>query len=52
MLFKHYSKYVQGAVGADFKLSFWKKLRLLFCKKISVVFFNERLKKDGVNNAE
>lgn len=30
MTLKAYTPYVKGIVGADFKLTFWQKIRLLF----------------------
>lgn len=33
---KAFNSYIHGAVGTDIKLSFIQKIKLLFCKGISV----------------
>lgn len=49
MVLKSYSPYVRGIVGADFKLTLGQRLRLLFCKKLSVIFIEKwREKRKGV----
>lgn len=33
-----YSPYVNGAVGADIKLTLWQRIQILFCGGASVIF--------------
>ena len=41
-----YTPYVNGIVGQDFHLSFWQRLKILFCDGVTVVLLNEKLKKE------
>lgn len=36
------SPYITGVVGSDIKLSFKDKIKILFCKKLSVSFIGDR----------
>ena len=48
MKLKCYTPYVKGITGHDFKLSIVQRLRILFCRKLTVIFANERFEKKGV----
>lgn len=43
ILLKTESPFVEGIVGHDFKLSFWKRLQILFSSGVSVVFVSSDL---------
>lgn len=43
---KKYTPYVNGVVGADFRLSFLQRLKILFCRGITVILVDEKLSKE------
>lgn len=43
---KAYSPYIPGIAGADIKLTFKQKIKILFCKGVSVCI-GDAIKKDG-----
>ena len=43
---KGYTPYVNGVVGYDFRLSFLQRLKILFCRSISVILVDEKLRKE------
>lgn len=43
---KGYTPYVNGVVGHDFRLSFLQRLKILFCRGISVILVDETLRKE------
>lgn len=45
MKLKCYTPYVKGITGHDFKLSISQRFKILFCKKLSVIFANEEFRK-------
>ena len=45
---KAYIPYIHGIIGHDFKLTLKQKLNLLFCKRLSVIFIEEKLRDEKV----
>lgn len=47
MIIKANNAYVSGVVGNDFTLTFGQKLKLLFCKKLTVVLVGNKIWREG-----
>ena len=48
---KAYSPYVNGIAGADIKLTFKQKIKILFCKGVSVCI-GDAIKKRGAEDGK
>lgn len=48
---KAYSPYISGIAGADIKLTFKQKIKILFCKGVSVCM-GDAIKKAGVKDGK
>ncbi len=49
---KAYTHYINGAVGHDFKLTLLEKIKILFSKKLSVVFVSANKKSYSIGNVD
>ena len=47
MKLKCYTPYVKGITGHDFKLSLVQRFKILFCKRLSVIFANETFRPEN-----